>query len=54
MIDRRKFIKAVSALGISLPLVKSSLKGGSNYTAKNNPTIKKDTILFILPPFIIF
>jgi hypothetical protein len=37
MIDRRKFIKAVSALGISLPLVKSSLKGESNSTAKNNP-----------------
>ena len=39
MIDRRKFIKSISALGISLPLVKSNLKAEKKSTAKNNPII---------------
>ena len=34
MIDRRKFIKSISALGISLPLVKSNLKAEKKSTAK--------------------
>ena len=39
MIDRRKFIKTVSALGISLPFVKSNIKAASNPNIKNNPII---------------
>ena len=39
MIDRRKFIKSLSTLGISLSLVKSSLKAEKNSTTKNNPII---------------
>ena len=39
MIDRRKFIKSISALGLSLPALNSSLLGKPNASIKNNPVI---------------
>ena len=39
IINRRKFIKNVTALGISLPFVKSNIKAASNPNIKNNPII---------------
>ena len=39
MIDRRKFIKSISALGLSLPALNSSLLGKPNASTKNNPVI---------------
>ena len=39
MIDRRKFIKSISALGLSLPALNSNLLGKPNASIKNNPVI---------------
>ena len=39
MIDRRKFIKSISALGLSLPALNSNLLGKPNAPIKNNPVI---------------
>lgn len=39
MIDRRKFIKAISTLGISLPVFNSSVMAGNSTTKKINPII---------------
>ena len=39
MIDRRKFIKSISALGLSLPALNSNLLAKSNTSVKNNPVI---------------
>jgi len=39
MIDRRKFIKSISALGISLPTLSTSLLAKSGSTTKNNPIL---------------
>jgi N4-(beta-N-acetylglucosaminyl)-L-asparaginase len=39
MIDRRKFIKSISALGISLPALSTSLLAKSGSTTKNNPIL---------------
>ena len=39
MIDRRKFIKSLSAFGITLPLLKSELLAKSKSVSKNNPII---------------
>ena len=39
MIDRRKFIKSISALGISIPLVKSNLKPEKKSTATNSANV---------------
>ena len=39
MIDRRKFIKAISALSVALPAMKSELLGKASLPAKNNPII---------------
>ena len=39
MIDRRKFIKSISALGLSLPALNSSLLGKPSASIKNNPVI---------------
>ena len=39
MINRRKFIKTLSALGISIPVIKSELLGKSSTAKKNNPII---------------
>ena len=39
MIDRRKFIKSISALGISLPALGNNLLAKSNTIVKNNPVI---------------
>ena len=39
MIDRRKFIKSISALGLSLPALNSNLLGKTNAPIKNNPVI---------------
>ena len=39
MIDRRKFIKSISALGLSLPALNSRLLGKPNASIKNNPVI---------------
>ena len=39
MIDRRKFIKSISALGISLPAMTSETFGKSKTVKKNNPII---------------
>ena len=39
MIDRRKFIKSISALGLSLPALSSNLLAKSNTSVKNNPVI---------------
>ena len=39
MIDRRKFIKSISALGLSLPALNSNLLAKSNTSIKNNPVI---------------
>ena len=39
MIDRRKFIKTLSALGISIPAIKSELLGKTSTAKKDNPII---------------
>ncbi len=39
MIDRRKFIKTLSALGISIPAMKSELLGKTSTAKKDNPII---------------
>ena len=39
MIDRRKFIKSISALGLSLPALNSNLLGKPNAPIKNNTVI---------------
>ena len=39
MIDRRKFIKTLSALGISIPAIKSELIGKTSTAKKDNPII---------------
>ena len=39
MIDRRKFIKTLSALGISIPAMKSELVGKTSTAKKDNPII---------------
>ena len=39
MIDRRKFIKTLSALGISIPSMKSELLGKTSTAKKDNPII---------------
>ena len=39
MIDRRKFIKTLSALGISIPAIKSELLGKTSTVKKDNPII---------------
>ena len=39
MIDRRKFIKTLSALGISIPAIKSELLGKTSIVKKDNPII---------------
>ena len=39
MIDRRNFIKSISALGVSLPLLQSRLMGKMAKAKKNNPII---------------
>ena len=39
MIDRRKIIKSISALGLSLPALNSNLLGKPNASIKNNPVI---------------
>ena len=39
MINRRKFIKTLSALGISIPVIKSELLGKSSTAKKDNPII---------------
>ena len=39
MINRRKFIKTLSALGISIPLIKSEQLGKSSTAKKDNPII---------------
>ena len=39
MIDRRKFIKSISALGLSLPALNSNLLGEPNAPIKNNTVI---------------
>ncbi len=39
MIDRRKFIKILSALGISIPAMKSELLGKTSTAKKDNPII---------------
>ena len=39
MIDRRKFIKTLSALGISVPAIKSELLGKTSTAKKDNPII---------------
>ena len=39
MIDRRKFIKSLSALGMSLPVLKSDLLAKPKKVAKGNPII---------------
>ena len=39
MIDRRKFIKSISALGISIPTMASETFGKTKTVKKNNPII---------------
>ena len=39
MIDRRKFIKTLSALGISIPAIKAELLGKTSTAKKDNPII---------------
>ena len=39
MIDRRKFIKSISALGISLPTLHSNLLAKTVKSTKNNPVL---------------
>ena len=39
MIDRRKFIKSISALGISIPTMTSETFGKTKTVKKNNPII---------------
>ena len=39
MIDRRKFIKSISALGISLPALQSNLLAKTVKSTKNNPVL---------------
>ena len=39
MIDRRKFIKSISALGLSLPALNSNLLAKKSASVKNNPII---------------
>ena len=39
MIDRRKFIKSISALGISIPALQSGLLAKTPAAKKNNPVI---------------
>ena len=39
MIDRRKFIKSISALGVSIPALQSGLLAKPPAAKKNNPVI---------------